>query len=124
VVIVGVLAVRAVSQYVGDELLGDTWLTAERLIWPAGVAILGNALIVGPWLGLRVLAAARASQLCRWVGSVVQFVVAALLAIATRDIVVVAWGIGASVLLSAVWWAFAFRSANSQARRELGKVTA
>jgi O-antigen/teichoic acid export membrane protein len=90
-------------RHVGRSLFGDTWDTTRQVLIPVGIAFLGNCVAAGGVVGLRALAAARASLRARLLGlpvAVVAPVVGAL------------WGahgfaIGLAIATwsaAAIWW--------------------
>ena len=60
----GVLVPRSI----GRSLFGVTWDTTHQVIILAGIAVLGNCIAAGALVGLRALAAARASLRARLYG--------------------------------------------------------
>ena len=58
----------ALPRQIGRSLFGDTWDTARQVLIPVGIAFLGNCVAAGGVVGLRALAAARASLRARLLG--------------------------------------------------------
>ena len=51
----------AIPSHIGRTLFGDTWIPARAVVVPVGLAVLGNCVAAGAVVGLRALAAAKAT---------------------------------------------------------------
>jgi len=111
---------------VGEAILGDTWPSARDLMVPIVIAVVAEGLNVGPWVGLRALAAAGRSLRGRTVIAAVT-----MLAGATGSATMGAWGAAAgfavgSVVATGVWtWQFVAANAahgDSMSRMALRKL--
>ena len=104
-VVVGTLTLMLVPDSLGTRLLGATWAEAQTVLLPAGLAIAGNMVIVGPLLGLRALARARTSLHVRLASSALTVAAAAVTLALGGSLETVAWVLAAAVWLSStVWW--------------------
>ena len=97
----------AIPDGVGEAILGDSWRSARNLMVPIVVAVIAEGLNVGPWVGLRALAAAGRSLRGRTIIAAVTMVAGA-----TGSASMGAWGAAAgfatgSVVATGVWtWQF------------------
>jgi O-antigen/teichoic acid export membrane protein len=97
----------ALPDGLGQAILGDSWRSARNLMFPIVVAIIAEGLNVGPWMGLRALAAAGRSLRSRTMIAAVTMVAGAAGATTMG-----AWGAAAgfavgSVVATGVWtWQF------------------
>jgi hypothetical protein len=88
---------------IGRSLFGETWEPARRVLVPVGVAVLGNCAASGAVVGLRALAAARASLRARLIVAPLSLV--APLVGATRGAAGFAVGLAITAWFSVfVWW--------------------
>jgi O-antigen/teichoic acid export membrane protein len=99
--------VLAIPDGVGEAILGDSWRSARNLMVPIVVAVIAEGLNVGPWVGLRALAAAGRSLRGRAMIAAVTMVAGA-----AGSATMGAWGAAAgfaagSVIATGVWtWQF------------------
>jgi O-antigen/teichoic acid export membrane protein len=97
----------AIPDGLGQAILGDSWRPARNLMVPIVVALIAEGLNVGPWMGLRALAAAGRSLRGRTMIAAVTMVAGAAGATTMG-----AWGAAAgfavgSVVATGVWtWQF------------------
>ena len=97
----------AIPDGVGEAILGDSWRSARNLMVPIVVAVIAEGLNVGPWVGLRALAAAGRSLRGRTIIAAVTMVAGA-----AGSASMGAWGAAAgfatgSVVATGVWtWQF------------------
>jgi len=97
----------AIPDGVGEAILGDSWRSARNLMVPIVVAVIAEGLNVGPWVGLRALAAAGRSLRGRTIIAGVTMVAGA-----AGSASMGAWGAAAgfatgSVVATGVWtWQF------------------
>jgi O-antigen/teichoic acid export membrane protein len=88
----------------GLWLLGPSWEPARQVLLPIVLWLVGGAVILGPEIGLRALAAARRSLRARMAGSALS-VVGALLGSMTGGALGAAWGLALASLAGApLWW--------------------
>lgn len=88
---------------IGRALFGDTWLSARGVIVPMGLALIGNCVAAGAVIGLRALAAAKASLRGRLLG--LPFAVILPLAGSVGGARGFALGMsGASWIGALIWW--------------------
>ena len=93
----------ALPNHLGKEFFGATWVPERRVIVPLGLAVLANCAAAGAVIGLRALAAAKASLRARLITAPVT---------AIGPVVGAAWGArgfavglaAASWLGALVWW--------------------
>jgi O-antigen/teichoic acid export membrane protein len=104
----GVLLLMPTSA--GHAILGRTWPSAQSVILPFSLYVFAEAILVGPWAGLRALGAARQSLRARGIVALAT----AVLGCAGAGLFGqggAAWGIAlASVTAAGVWW-FQFSAA-------------
>jgi hypothetical protein len=99
--------VLAIPDGVGEAILGDSWRSARNLMVPIVVAVIAEGLNVGPWVGLRALAAAGRSLRGRAMIAAVTMVAGG-----AGSATMGAWGAAAgfaagSVIATGVWtWQF------------------
>jgi hypothetical protein len=108
----------AIPDGLGEAILGDSWRSARNLMVPIVVAIIAEGLNVGPWVGLRALAAAGRSLRGRTMIAAVTMVAGA-----TGSATMGAWGAAAgfaagSVVATGVW-TWQFLAANAAHNRAL-----
>ncbi len=89
---------------IGRWILGDTWDAARPLLGPLTLAVLATAVLTGPFVSLRALAASRHSLRARSVNSVAALV-AEVAGAAAAGAIGAAWGSAAGMWIgAAVWW--------------------
>ncbi|HEX4215501.1 MAG TPA: hypothetical protein VIA06_19445 [Candidatus Dormibacteraeota bacterium] len=94
----------AFSPRLGDELFGATWQYARPVVLPLAVAALTNAASAGAAIGLRIMAAARASLRVRLLVAPITLALA-VVGVLVAGAAGAAWGIAAGGALGgAVWW--------------------
>jgi len=99
----------------GEALLGKTWTSARPVLIPTGILMIASGASMGPWVGVRALAAARESLRARMIlaaGTLVAAVGGALL----DGVVGAATGIGAAALGGALVWSQQFQTALERRR--------
>jgi hypothetical protein len=65
---ISVMAAALAPPRLGHVIFGATWDTTRQVIVPVGISLLGNCVAAGGLVGLRALAAARASLRARLLG--------------------------------------------------------
>jgi O-antigen/teichoic acid export membrane protein len=105
----------------GEAILGDSWRSARTLMVPIVIAVIAEGLNVGPWVGLRALAAAGRSLRGRTMIAAVTMVAGA-----AGSITMGAWGAAAgfaagSVVATGVW-TWQFLAANAAHNRTSHKL--
>jgi O-antigen/teichoic acid export membrane protein len=106
----------AIPDGLGEAILGDSWRSARNLMVPIVVAIIAEGLNVGPWVGLRALAAAGRSLRGRTMIAAVTMVAGGV-GSATMG----AWGAAAGFAVGSVVatgvWTWQFLAANASHNR-------
>jgi O-antigen/teichoic acid export membrane protein len=93
----------------GEALLGSTWVGAQALLLPVGLASIGGSVMAGPASGLRSLEAAAQVLRIRMIVLPTTIAIPALGAVfggATG----MAWGIAASVWWNVLWYWIGYRA--------------
>jgi O-antigen/teichoic acid export membrane protein len=87
----------------GQEVLGESWGPASRLLLPTTLAVAALGVQMGAWMGLRALAAASRSLRSEVVGSVT-LLSGAIVGAAAGGALGAAWGGAGASVVNAVWW--------------------
>jgi O-antigen/teichoic acid export membrane protein len=97
-------ALLMVPDSLGQRILNASWAPASTLILPTTVFVAAFGMHMGPWAGLRALAAASRSLLSQGVRAAVTLV-GVLAGAAAGGAAGAAWGVAVStVLTTAFWW--------------------
>jgi O-antigen/teichoic acid export membrane protein len=108
----------AIPDGLGEAILGDSWRSARNLMVPIVVAVIAEGLNVGPWVGLRALAAAGRSLRGRAMIAAVTMVAGGV-GSATMGAWGAAAGFAAGSVVATGVWTWQFLAANAAHNRAL-----